>query len=67
MTCETEIRFCAFVAATVHLHGWHWNIPQLSPRSKEYLTFELRCLLEMKKMWAGLDNLVSSILNKAQV
>jgi hypothetical protein len=50
--------FCLFIAATVHLHGWHWNIPQLSPRSKEYLTFELRSLLEMKKMWAGLDNLV---------
>ena len=47
-----------FIAATVHLHGWHWNIAQLSNRSKEYLTFELRSLLEMKKMWAGLDNLV---------
>lgn len=51
-------RFCAFIAATVHLHGWHWNIPQLSSRSKEHLTFELRFLLEMKKMWVGLDNLV---------
>lgn len=56
-----------FIAATVHLHGWHWNIPQLSNRSKEYLTFELRSLLEMKKMWAGLDNLVLLFLKSADV
>jgi Fungal specific transcription factor domain len=50
--------FCAFIAATIHLHGWHWNIPQISSGSKDYLTFELRFLLDMKRMWAGLDNLV---------
>jgi hypothetical protein len=51
-------RFCVFTAATIHLHGWHWSIPQISTRSKEFLTFELRVLLEMKKIWASLDNLV---------
>jgi len=51
--------FCAFIAATIHLHGWHWNIPQISAGSKEYLTLELRFLLGTKKMWAGLDNLVT--------
>jgi hypothetical protein len=50
--------FCLFIAATIHLHGWHWNIQQISTQSKEFLTFELRKLLEMKKLWAGLDNIV---------
>ena len=50
---------CVLIAAMRHIHGWHWNILQISGGSKEYSTLELRFLPNMK-MWAGLDSLVTT-------